>query len=118
MSQVAPAGSRELARSFCALWWRQVLAGRLFPLDLGAEDVRVLPEGRIAFQGTAFARSTTALPPDLGEALVAVVSRDPDAACTALLREMVRGRREIRGGATVAPAPDRALPGRLLDPQR
>ncbi|HEV2846335.1 MAG TPA: AarF/UbiB family protein, partial [Thermoanaerobaculia bacterium] len=90
LGQVAPAGSRELARSFCALWWRQVLAGRLFPLDLGAEDVRVLPDGRIAFQGAAFARSTTALQADLREGLVAVVYRDPDAACTALLREMVR----------------------------
>jgi predicted unusual protein kinase regulating ubiquinone biosynthesis (AarF/ABC1/UbiB family) len=88
--QVAPEGSRDLARSLCALWWRQVLAGRLFPLDLGAEDVRVLPDGRIAFQGSAFARSTAALQADLREALVAVLYRDPDAACTALLREMVR----------------------------
>lgn len=88
--QAAPEGSRDLARNLCALWWRQVLAGRLFPLGLGAEDVRVLPDGRIALQGASFARSTVALQTDLREALVAVFYRDPDGACTALLREMAR----------------------------
>ena len=104
--------------SFCALWWRQVLAGRLFPLDLGAEDVRVLPEGRIAFQGTAFARSTTALQADLREALVAVVYRDPDAACTALLRRWcartARDQRRSYGCACARSCPSGTAP----DPQR
>lgn len=85
-----PGDLRELARSLCTVWLHQALAGRVFPIELGDEDVCVLRDGRFGFQGVAFARPPAAVQADFREALLAVALRDPDAACTALLRGMAR----------------------------
>jgi predicted unusual protein kinase regulating ubiquinone biosynthesis (AarF/ABC1/UbiB family) len=81
---------RELVRSLCTVWLRQALAGRVFPVEVRAEDVRVLPDGRLGFQGVAFSRPPAAAQADLQEVVMAIAFRDPDAAGSALLREMVR----------------------------
>ena len=81
---------RELARTLCTTWLRQALAGQVFPVELRDEDVRALPDGRIGFQGVAFARPPAAAQVDFREALMAVAFRDPDAAGSVLAREMVR----------------------------
>jgi predicted unusual protein kinase regulating ubiquinone biosynthesis (AarF/ABC1/UbiB family) len=85
-----PAELGEWAQSLCTVWLRQVLAGRVFPVELGEEDVRALPDGRIGLQGIVFARLPAAVQADLKEALLAVAFRDPDGACSALVREMAR----------------------------
>lgn len=90
LGEAPRAASRELVRNLCTVWLHQVLAGRLFPVELGGEDVRALPDGRIGFQGVAFARLLPATQADFKEALVAVAFRDPDGACSALVRETAR----------------------------
>ena len=87
---IETAEPRELARSLCAVWLRQALAGRAFPRELRDEDVRALPDGRIGFQGIGLARSATASQGAFGEALLAIAFRDPDAAAAALLPLLAR----------------------------
>jgi predicted unusual protein kinase regulating ubiquinone biosynthesis (AarF/ABC1/UbiB family) len=80
----------EVARGLCGVWLRQALVGRVLPLDLRGEDVRVLPDGRFSLLGLAFFRPPLAVQADLREVLVALAFRDPDAAGSALLRQTVR----------------------------
>lgn len=81
----------ELARILCTTWLRQAFAGRVFPTEIGEEDVRALPDGRIGFQGIALARSPLATAQaDLRDLVLGVAARDPDAACNALLRVCAR----------------------------
>ncbi len=80
---------REIVRHLCSVWLRQALLGRAFPVELGPEDVRVLPDGRIGWQGAAFVRPPAAAQADLLGFVIAVAARDPDEACTRLLPEML-----------------------------
>jgi ubiquinone biosynthesis protein len=95
--QAAPAAAgwegaaAGLAVRLCQAFLRQALAGRPFPAELRAADLRVLDGGRIAWTGGAVA----ALPGDataaLWEYLVAAAAHDPARASAALLREMEGG---------------------------
>jgi ubiquinone biosynthesis protein len=81
---------RELARLLCVAWLRQALEGRVFPLRLPEAGVRVFAGGRLAFLASACARPPLADRANLRGFLVAIASREPDDACSYLLREMTR----------------------------
>lgn len=78
------------ARQVCVVWLRQALFGRVFPQELGAGAVRILPDGRIGFQGISYIRVPATAQANLRTYLIAVAAREPDEACASLLREMVR----------------------------
>jgi predicted unusual protein kinase regulating ubiquinone biosynthesis (AarF/ABC1/UbiB family) len=86
----AEARRRELARRVGVAWLRQALVGRVFPLRLGDAGVRVLENGRVTFLGGAFVRPVAADQAGLRDFLIALAARDPDDACSHLLREMTR----------------------------
>ena len=79
-----------VARQVCAVWFRQALFGRVFPPELGEGAVRVLPGGRIGWQGISLVRVPAAVQANLRSFVLAVASRDPDEACAALVRETAR----------------------------
>jgi len=83
---------RELARLLCVAWLRQALEGRVFPMDLEQAGARLLPGRRLALLAGAFARPPTADRANLRGFLIAMAAREPDEACTQLLREMTRTR--------------------------
>jgi predicted unusual protein kinase regulating ubiquinone biosynthesis (AarF/ABC1/UbiB family) len=89
-----PAGGLDevtaVARQVCVVWFRQSLFGRLFPHELRGGAVRVLPGGRIGWQGIAFVRVPAAVQANLRSFVLGVAARDPDEACAALIREMAR----------------------------
>ena len=83
-----PPDLRDLARRLCILWLRQALLGRAFPVEPRAEDLLILPRGRIALGSGPFAKPPSAVQGNLWSYLVAAAKQDPDEACTFLLREM------------------------------
>ena len=88
---VDPVGdAAATAQQVAVVWFRQALFGRVFPQELGAGAVRVLPGRRIGLQGLSFVRVPAAVQASLRAFVIAVASHDPDAACAALLPEMVR----------------------------
>src|SRR6185295_8039904 len=80
---------RELARRLCIAWLRQALEGRVFPLWLPEADPRCFADGRLAFLAGAFARPPQPDRTNVRGLLIALASREPDDACSYLLREMV-----------------------------
>lgn len=85
-----PGEAAVIARQVCVVWLRQALFGRVFPQELGTGAVRILPDGRIGLQGLSFVRVPAAVQANLRTFLIAVAGREPDEACAALIREMVR----------------------------
>ncbi|HLX08910.1 MAG TPA: AarF/UbiB family protein [Thermoanaerobaculia bacterium] len=86
-------GSRErraLARLICVAWLRQALGGRVFPVELAAAGARVLDGGRLVWMAGSFARPPLADRANLRGFLIAMAAREPDDACSYLLREMTR----------------------------
>jgi ubiquinone biosynthesis protein len=82
---------RDLARLVCVAWLRQALEGRVLPLDLTETGARVLGGGsRLAFLAGSFARPPLADRANLRGFLIAMAAREPDDACSYLLREMTR----------------------------
>jgi len=81
---------RELARLCSVAWLHQALEGRVFPLALPEAGVRAFPSGRLAFLAGTFCRTPVAARANLRGFLVAMASREPDAACSYLLREHTR----------------------------
>jgi ubiquinone biosynthesis protein len=79
---------RELARLVCVAWVHQALAGRVFPVGLAETGARVLAGGRLALLGGSFARPPAVDQANLRGFLVAMAVREPDDACSYLLREM------------------------------
>ena len=71
-------------------WLRQALLGRVFPVGVREAGIRVLENGRAAFLGGAFARLLAADQAGLRGFLIALACREPDDACSFLLREMIR----------------------------
>lgn len=82
---------RDLARRLCILWLRQALLGRAFPVEPRAEDLLILPRGRIVLAGGPFTKPPSAVQGNLWSYLTAAAKQDPDEACTSLLREMIAG---------------------------
>ncbi len=80
---------RELARRLCVAWLRQALDGRVFPQWLPEADPRCFADGRLAFLAGAFARPPQPDRTNVRGLLIALASREPDDACSYLLREMV-----------------------------
>lgn len=80
---------RELARLLGIAWLRQSLLGRAYPLALREADARVLENGRVTFLAGAFGRPEPVEQAALRGFLIALAARDPDGACSHLLREMV-----------------------------
>src|SRR6185295_5660953 len=80
---------RELARRLCIAWLRQALEGCVFPLWLPEADPRCFADGRLAFLAGAFARPPQPDRTNVRGLLIALASREPDDACSYLLREMV-----------------------------
>lgn len=76
-----------LARRVAIAWLHRALRGPSFPVEPIAGLV-VLAEGRIAFTGGPFASPAALSQSHLWGYLVAAAERDPDRACTYLLREM------------------------------
>jgi ubiquinone biosynthesis protein len=76
-----------LARRVAIAWLYRALRGPSFPVEPIAGLV-VLAEGRIAFTGGPFASPAALSQSHLWGYLIAAAERDPDRACTYLLREM------------------------------
>lgn len=81
---------RELVRLLCVAWLRQAMEGRVFPVGLAETGVRAVAGGRLAFLAGSFARPPAADRTNLRGFLVAMAAREPDDACSYLLREMTR----------------------------
>jgi ubiquinone biosynthesis protein len=81
---------RERARLIAVPWLRQALLGRVFPVGLLDAELRVLENGRTAWLAGAFARPPAAARASLRGFLIALAAREPDEACSHLLREMTR----------------------------
>ncbi len=89
----------SMARRVAIAWLYRALRGPSFPVEPIAGLV-VLAEGRIAFTGGPFAAPTALSQSHLWGYLIAASERDPDRACTYLLREMTgataAGEKQVR----------------------
>jgi ubiquinone biosynthesis protein len=85
---------RDLASRLCTGWLRQALLARSFPAEAGANEVMVLPDGRVAFMGT-YSSLPSASRKDLWEYLLAASAADPDGACSHLFRVMDKDTRSV-----------------------
>jgi len=85
-------GRRALARAVCVGWLGQALGRHLFPVAPDREYLWALPDGRVAFTGGQFARLSADVQENLWAYLEAAATRDPERACSCLLREMEAGR--------------------------
>jgi len=87
----AAPGADELAARLCQVWLHQVCFGQVFPSDFAGGDLRILPNGRMAWTGTVFATLPAAAKESLWEYLLATLAHDPERACAALSRELDGG---------------------------
>ena len=92
--------AEELAARLCQAWLRQACRGRTFPVELRAENLRLLPDYRIVWSSPELATLPPATGENLWEYLTAAAAHDPDRACAALLHELDGGPRN--GGAALA----------------
>jgi ubiquinone biosynthesis protein len=81
----------ELTARLCQVWLHQVCFGQVFPSDFAGGDLRILPDGRIAWTGTVFATLPGAAKESLWEYLLATLAHDPERASAALSRELEGG---------------------------
>jgi len=90
----------ELAGELARVWLGQAVAGRLFPTELTATDVRILPGYRIGWTCGPYARMQPGSGRDLLDYLAAAADQDPDGASSALVqltaREAAGSERELR----------------------
>lgn len=90
----------ELACELARVWLGQAVGGRLFPTELTAADVRILPGYRIGWTCGPFARLQPGSGRDLLEYLAAAADQDPDGASSTLVqltaREEAGSERELR----------------------
>jgi len=87
----AAPGTAELAARLCQVWLHQACFGQTFPSDFAGGDVRILPNGGMAWTGTVFATLPAGAKESLWEYLLATLAHDPERACAALSREMEGG---------------------------
>lgn len=78
----------EIARNLCAVWLRQALVGRSFPVEPHAGNIVVLADGKITFTGGLFASLPSEAKTNLLNYLIAAAAQDPDKACSSLVKEM------------------------------
>jgi ubiquinone biosynthesis protein len=78
----------QLARRLCAAWLRQAILGGLFPVELSAEDVSVLPGGRLVLAGGDFDTLPAESRTNLWGYLVAAARENPRLACSHLFKEL------------------------------
>jgi len=88
LTGLAPTSPTDLARDLCLAWLRQVLEGNLYPVEVSAANIIVLPGRRLAFGGGAFASLEVESQENVRQYLIAAAAQDPDKACDFLLREM------------------------------
>jgi ubiquinone biosynthesis protein len=84
-------GMDELAARLCHVWLHQACFGQTFPSDFAGGDLRILPNGGMAWTGTVFATLPAGAKENLWEYLLATLAHDPERACAALSREMDGG---------------------------
>ena len=87
----AQPGADELAARLCQVWLHQVCFGQVFPSDFAGGDLRILPDGRMAWTGTVFATLPSGAKESLWEYLLANLAHDPERASAALSRELEGG---------------------------
>jgi ubiquinone biosynthesis protein len=83
--------SDELAIRLCQIWLRQVGFGSVFPCAFRSDDLRLLDDQRIAWNGEAFLSLPPGARESLWEYLLAAAAQDPERVCAALTREMDGG---------------------------
>ena len=84
-----------LAHRLCVAWLRQALLGSLFPAEPSPSNITILPSNQIAFTDGVFAGLPSDAKANLWDYLVAVLTENPDQACSYLLKEMEEGRRTV-----------------------
>jgi predicted unusual protein kinase regulating ubiquinone biosynthesis (AarF/ABC1/UbiB family) len=85
----------EVAHRLCVAWLRQALLGSRFPVEPSAENIKILPDNKIAFCDGPLASLPVDAKTNLWDYLIAVATENPDRACSSLLKEMVKGKRSI-----------------------
>jgi predicted unusual protein kinase regulating ubiquinone biosynthesis (AarF/ABC1/UbiB family) len=80
----------KLAGQLSQIWLQQSLQGGTFAVDPRPENILVAHGQQIVFTNGSFASLPPDIKTDLYDYLIAVVSHDPDRACSYLLREMKR----------------------------
>ena len=81
----------QLARRLCAAWLRQATLGGLFPVELAARDVSVLPGGQLVLAGGDFDTLPAESRTNLWGYLIAAAREDPRLACSHLVKELSGG---------------------------
>lgn len=85
----------NLARRLWVVWLRQALLGSLLPVEPSPGNVTILPNQQIAFVDGGFATLAPETKTNLWDYLLAVVTDNPDLACSSLLKELDRGKDAI-----------------------
>jgi hypothetical protein len=85
------APANNAAFQLFAVWLRQALRGRAFPLEPRPGNFELLPAGKVAFTGGAIGTLPEAAKVTLWNYFVAASNDDPDNACSCLLSEMENG---------------------------
>jgi predicted unusual protein kinase regulating ubiquinone biosynthesis (AarF/ABC1/UbiB family) len=84
----------DVASRLCTVWLRQALLGRFFPVEVGGDNVTLLPDGRLAFTGVC-SSVPLAGKTHLWEYLLAASADDPDRACTHLFSLLEKDQRVV-----------------------
>jgi predicted unusual protein kinase regulating ubiquinone biosynthesis (AarF/ABC1/UbiB family) len=82
-----------LAHRICVAWLRQALLGSIFPAEPSPSNITVLASNQIAFTDGPLAGLPAEAKANLWDYMIAVLTDDPDRACSSLLNEMGEGSR-------------------------
>jgi predicted unusual protein kinase regulating ubiquinone biosynthesis (AarF/ABC1/UbiB family) len=83
-----PAELADLGRRLWLAWLYHALRGKVFPVELDAHGLLVLPDGAVGLQRCTFAVLPLESQQNLLAYLAACAAEDPDEACARLVREM------------------------------
>jgi ubiquinone biosynthesis protein len=82
----------DLSHRVGVAWLRQALLGSHYPVEPSPANITILPNGQVAFTDLAFASLTASTKANLWNYVIAVVTENPDHACSCLIREMEKGK--------------------------
>lgn len=81
-----------VAHRLCVVWLRQAFLGTQYPVEPSPENISLQPNDQFAFTDGGWARLPKDARANLWDYLIAVVTENPDAACSSLLKELAPGK--------------------------
>lgn len=92
MESAVAAECYEVAHRLCVVWLRQAFLGTHYPVQPLPENISILANDQIAFTDGPWARLPKDARANLWDYLIAVVTENPDRACSSLLKELASGK--------------------------